>query len=57
MKLKELIKNLKVEEITSFANPDITGVSCDSRKAKEGYLFVAVRGCKDDGHRYHNEVL
>ena len=57
MKLKELIKNLKVEEITSFANPDITGVSCDSRKAKEGYLFVAVRGCKDDGHRYLNEVL
>ena len=57
MKLKELIKNLKVEKITSLANPEITGISCDSREVKEGYLFVAISGYKDDGHHYLNEVL
>ncbi|MCK4244042.1 MAG: UDP-N-acetylmuramoyl-L-alanyl-D-glutamate--2,6-diaminopimelate ligase [Candidatus Omnitrophica bacterium] len=57
MKLKELIKDLKVEKITPLANPDISGISYDSRRVKEGYLFVAIRGFKDDGHRYLSEAL
>lgn len=31
---------------------DITDVCCDSRKAKEGSLFVAITGFKTDGHGY-----
>ena len=31
---------------------DITDVCCDSRKVKQGSLFVAVTGFKTDGHSY-----
>ena len=57
MKLKELIKDLKVEKIISLANPDILGLSYDSRRVKEGYLFVAIRGFEDDGHRYLTDAV
>ena len=56
MKLKELIKDLKVEKITSHSNPDILGLTYDSRKVREGYLFVAIVGSKEDGHRYLNDA-
>ena len=31
---------------------EITGLSYDSRTLKQGDLFVALRGCRTDGHRY-----
>lgn len=31
---------------------DISGVAFDSREVKEGYLFVAIKGVKTDGHLY-----
>ena len=33
-------------------NPDITGISCDSRSVNPGELFVAVPGLESDGHDY-----
>ena len=30
----------------------ITGITFDSRRVQEGFLFVAVRGTQTDGHRY-----
>jgi UDP-N-acetylmuramoyl-L-alanyl-D-glutamate--2,6-diaminopimelate ligase len=35
----------------------VTGVTCDSRQAKPGDLFVAVRGLKLDGHRFIEQAL
>lgn len=32
--------------------PDLTGVADDSRAVQPGYLFCAVAGTADDGHRY-----
>ena len=31
---------------------DISGIAFDSREIKEGYLFVAIKGVKTDGHLY-----
>ena len=35
----------------------IKGISCDSRKINNGYIFVAIQGLKDDGNNYINEAI
>ncbi|MBE3599193.1 MAG: hypothetical protein IMX02_10540 [Limnochordaceae bacterium] len=39
------------------AGPVVTGISAHSGRVLPGYLFVAVRGTKTDGHRYIGEAL
>lgn len=41
------------------AIPDIPllGIECDSRKVRKGFLFVAVRGVREDGNRFVPEAL
>jgi len=38
-------------------NTDIAGVAYDSRNVKEGYLFVAMKGEKYDGHDFIGDVI
>jgi UDP-N-acetylmuramoyl-L-alanyl-D-glutamate--2,6-diaminopimelate ligase len=38
--------------LTGDRNRDITGITYDSRAVKDGFLFVAVKGEKVDGHNY-----
>lgn len=52
MKLKELIHALDVLEVRGDTATEVAGVQSDSRKVKEGFLFVAVRGYAVDGHRF-----
>ncbi len=52
MKLKDLIGHLEILSMTADENTEISGISYDSRKTREGDLFVAVRGFETDGHRY-----
>lgn len=58
MKLRDLIEGLPVKKVLPPSeNPEITGLSIDSRKVRPGYLYVAIIGEKDDGHRYLPEAL
>jgi UDP-N-acetylmuramoyl-L-alanyl-D-glutamate--2,6-diaminopimelate ligase len=52
MKLSGLIKGVSVKEIVGDSEREITDVVYDSRKAKEGSLFVAMKGAQFDGHRF-----
>ncbi len=54
MNLKELIEDLKGKEILGLMREDmeVNSVTNDSRKVKEGSLFVAIKGYQDDGHIY-----
>lgn len=52
MKLQELLKGIKPLAIIGAADVDITGVNIDSRKIKEGHLFVAMKGTQVDGHQF-----
>lgn len=52
MKLCELYSCLKEHKSSDFAEREVYGITHDSRKVKEGYLFVAIRGYKVDGHDY-----
>ena len=52
MKLKELLNNIEVLEMTADPELEIGSVVYDSRKAQPGSLFVAVSGFASDGNRF-----
>lgn len=52
MTLKELVGPIKVKQIIGSLDKDITELTADSRKAAEGWVFVAVRGVTVDGHSF-----
>lgn len=52
MTLKELVGPIKVKEIIGSLDKDITELTADSRKAAEGWVFVAVKGVTVDGHSF-----
>ncbi len=56
MKLRELTEGLRCEII---GNPelDCLGLECDSRRVKEGYVFVAVEGTAQDGKRFVTDAI
>ncbi len=52
MKLKELLKDIEVVELTASPDAEIGGISYDSRKTKPNDAFVAIAGFEFDGHAY-----
>jgi UDP-N-acetylmuramoyl-L-alanyl-D-glutamate--2,6-diaminopimelate ligase len=57
MKLKEIIKDVKRKKIFNLNNLEVEGIAYDSRKVKENYIFVAIKGSKQDGHDFINEAI
>ena len=52
MKLKEIIKDLNYTQLANFSNYEIKGISCNSNCIRPGYLFVAIKGERFDGHSF-----
>jgi len=52
MKLGELLEGLGEHELVGNPDQEIEGIAYDSRKVGPGYLFVALRGHRLDGHAY-----
>ena len=52
MKLNELLKNVEILNILGDTEVEITGVNIDSRKIREGHLFIAIPGTQVDGHKF-----
>ena len=57
MTLRKLISSLKPLDIQGPLDREITDVVCDSRQARPGVLFVAVRGVAVDAHRFIPQVV
>ena len=59
MKLSELIDKLDYEKLVNCDNTDIelTGISYNSKLAKNGDLFVCMRGEHTDGHKYFQDAV
>ena len=57
MKLDRILEGLNILEIQGNKDLEIKGLTSDSRAVKKGYLFVAVKGDSQDGHRYCQSVL
>jgi UDP-N-acetylmuramoyl-L-alanyl-D-glutamate--2,6-diaminopimelate ligase len=52
MKLAEVLRNVDIEGNKPAGDFEITGIAYDSRKVEPGFLFVAIDGVEDDGHKY-----
>ena len=52
MKLNEVLKNIHPIKIVGDAEVEITGVNIDSRRIKDGHLFIAMKGTQVDGHQF-----
>ncbi len=57
MKLKELLVGIEYTVTKGSVDIEIKGVAYDSRKVKEGYIFVAVKGYQTDGHNYIDKAF
>jgi UDP-N-acetylmuramoyl-L-alanyl-D-glutamate--2,6-diaminopimelate ligase len=57
MRLDYLLKGLSILEQHGKVNLEIKGLTNDSRAVKKGYLFIAVRGSDQDGHRYLDQAV
>ncbi|MBQ6845510.1 MAG: UDP-N-acetylmuramoyl-L-alanyl-D-glutamate--2,6-diaminopimelate ligase [Oscillospiraceae bacterium] len=52
MKLCDILNGIDVIECNADLESEILGVECDSRKATEKTLFVAIKGYETDGNKY-----
>lgn len=57
MLLGDLIKGLKTKNIAGKLDMEIDGVAYDSRKTRQGVLFVCIEGTVVDGHQYINDAI
>ncbi|MGA5692019.1 UDP-N-acetylmuramoyl-tripeptide--D-alanyl-D-alanine ligase [Cytobacillus pseudoceanisediminis] len=56
--LQEIEQMIKIEnDVSSFHNTSIQGVSIDSRKIGRGNLFVPFKGENSDGHRFVGDAI
>jgi UDP-N-acetylmuramoyl-L-alanyl-D-glutamate--2,6-diaminopimelate ligase len=57
MKLRTLLDAAAPVSVTGAANQDVTGVACDSRKVRPGFVFVAIPGEQHDGSAFIGEAV
>ena len=57
MKLKKVLDGLHLNLPARLAETEISGISDDSRGVKKGYLFIAIKGLKHDGHKFIDRAL
>ncbi|MCJ7546201.1 MAG: UDP-N-acetylmuramoyl-L-alanyl-D-glutamate--2,6-diaminopimelate ligase [Deltaproteobacteria bacterium] len=57
VQLARLVRSLDVIEARGAMDLDITDISYHSHRVKEGHLFVAIPGTKQDGHHFLEEVV
>ncbi len=57
MNLRELIGSYKTLKIEGSLDLDILGIQHDSRLVDKGYLFIAKKGFREDGHKYIQEAI
>lgn len=58
MRLKQLIKSIDAHYgYSGLEDFEIGGISCNSKNIKNNFVFVAIKGTHEDGHRFIAEAL
>ncbi len=57
MLLRDVLYKVSIRSITGSTDTQIDDVQIDSRKAKPGVLFVAVKGTTADGHQFIDKAV
>jgi len=55
--LKDILYKVKLLSVSGDMNRNIAGITFDSREVKKGFLFIAVKGTKVDGHEYIEKAI
>ncbi|MEE9218101.1 MAG: UDP-N-acetylmuramoyl-L-alanyl-D-glutamate--2,6-diaminopimelate ligase [Acidobacteriota bacterium] len=55
--LSSLLEVVPETEVTGNGEVAVTAVECDSRRVRPGALFAALRGWREDGHRYLPQAI
>jgi len=55
--LRELISRLPVKDVIGDPNVEVKGLAYHSQQVKEGFLFAAILGSKQDGKRFIPEAI
>lgn len=57
MILRKLLKNVEIVKFKGDDELEVSGVSFDSNKVKENFLFIALKGENTDGHDYIDSAV
>jgi UDP-N-acetylmuramoyl-L-alanyl-D-glutamate--2,6-diaminopimelate ligase len=57
MKISELIKVIDTEKIPRLEDFVVRGISCNSKSVKDNFVFVAIRGTREDGSKFIDEAI
>lgn len=57
MRLRDICRISDIFCPERLGDTEITGVSADSRRVREGYAFVCLRGTRSDGNSHINDAL
>jgi UDP-N-acetylmuramoyl-L-alanyl-D-glutamate--2,6-diaminopimelate ligase len=55
--LKDILYNVHLTSTSGNMNVEIASICFDSRKVKEGSLFIAIKGTQSDGHQFIDKAL
>ncbi len=55
--LRDILYKVKIIATSGDMNADVEGVAFDSRKVRQGFLFVAVKGRQADGHLFIDTAI
>ena len=57
MNLRQLLYKVNITKVVGTTNIELAAVAFDSRKIKESFLFVAIKGTQSDGHSYIQQTI
>ena len=57
MQLSQMLNGIVPYDLEGPPDPDIGGLTYDSRQVKPGVLFIALRGYSQDGHAFINNAI
>ena len=57
MKIKQLINILNPGHYPRLRDFEVRGISCDSRTVKDNFVFVAIKGIRQDGNKFIEEAI
>lgn len=57
MRTKDLVKDVEIIEAKGSLDANVSDIITDSRKAKDGALFIALTGSQVDGHAYIDNAI
>lgn len=58
MRIEELIKSLDTVKVYSnLKSFEVSGISCNSKQVSDNFIFVAIKGAREDGNSYIDEAI